>query len=368
MKSSTPSPLPISSGGTGATTAAAAAAALVSAQTISGNTVLTTQRDLLTVTAAAQITLPAISTWTIGKTTRVVYRGTSAVTIELIANAADKIEGSGRVALNGIDIIAEFTPIAANKVVVDILRGEMAWVHASVDLTAATGASPWTLNTNNSDATTWTDVSSASNSLAVATGLQHTSTAVSYFGSGLGSIVSCPLAAWLDAWDRPWKPTDKIWLLSNDERTAGSSANVDVNTTVSGSSAALPRMGITNDRTLGLRYVFNAGGTNVAQTLAASRMTASGWSGFLIDPDARMFKDAILSTSPSGAPGTDWWPWTYSGNNGIAVGQGDHTAQDPWPISGIVSVNLVQTGATATSGEKYTRKGVYILQLRTGSR
>lgn len=332
-------------------------------QTITGDTTLTLQRVLLNVTAAAKITLPAISTWTTGKTTRVVYRGTSAVTIELIANAADKIEGSDRVALYGFDIIAEFTPVAANKVVVSVQRGQMAWLHCSVDVTAAAGASPWSLTTNNGDTTTWTDVSSASNSVAASSGLVHTSTAVSYFGSGLGSIVQSAMSDHLDAWGRAVQTRDRIWLIVEQALSTGSGANVDVNLTVAAASAAVPRIGATMDRTLGLRYVFRASSTTVAQTLSAARLTASHWYGILYDPIRKTMGDGLLSSSPTGDPGVDWWPWSYSGSGGFSLGQGDHTVQELWPVDSATYINLAQTG---TSGEKFIRTSFAILQIRYG--
>lgn len=335
-------------------------------QTISGNTTLVSQRDLLTVTAAAKITLPAVSTWPIGKTTRVVYRGTSAVTIEIIADAADKIEGSARVALYGTDIIAEFTPIAANKVVVDILRGVMAWLHCSVDLTAASGASPWSLTSNNGDTTTWTDGSSASNSVAASAGFLHTSTTVSYFTSGLGSIVRTPLSGLKDSWGRPASYRDRMYVLIKTSRTTGSSADCNLNVGLAGASSAVPRIDVTNDTSAGLRYVHRGSGTTASQTAAVARLTAAHWFGLLYDPNMRSLTDCMMSTSPTGDPGVDWWPWSYSGSGGIAFGQGDHTAQDPWAIASITDVNIAQTGTGGANNDKFTDTAFALLQYRKG--
>lgn len=334
-------------------------ALIYGAQTISGDTTLTTQRVLLNVTASAVITLPAISGWTTGKVTKIVYRGTTAAQIVIVPDTAgpDLIEGSERLEFYGTDIEVWFTPVAANKIVIGGSRGMATWTHTRIDLTTATGSSPWTINDYRSVATTWTNISSAG-SVTASSGLVFSnSSGTSYLTSGTGTAARTPLSGLLDGWSRPLKPTDTFIPLVKMSLTAGS-ASTNFYLSLSGATiGSAPRAMVLNRTATTLQAAFRLT-ANATLDYAATGITAAGWLGMLFQGARRSISNALLSTSPSGTPGVDWWPTAYFGAERLAFDQG--LCAQAWQLNLFTDLLLVQIGSTNT--EKFTATDVAILR------
>jgi len=330
-------------------------------QNISGNTTLSTQRSLLYVSAAATITLPALSSWTIGKPTKIFYKGTSAVRIIIVADTVgpDLIEGAAKVALYGYDIEATLIPISSNRFSISVSKGVAQWSHARSNLSTAAGASPWTIN-----GVVWTDISSSSNSVSASSGLSHTSTAVSFWGSGLGSIAKAPLTNFLDGWSRPITPRTKMWICVKEFLASGVTTNIASNVTLGGTAGTTtPKIGTTMDPSIGHRMLSRVTSTYVL-TEGTAVTSSSVWNCMLWDPINRRISETIYSVSPSGTPGVDWWPNEYITSKGMGYSQDSlaTAVTDGWKIDDITHILLSQTG----TGGSFTRTDCVII-LETGS-
>ena len=344
-------------------------------QSITADTTLTTQRAVLNVNGSWAITLPAISTWTLNVPTLVEYHGTTAATITIIPDAADKIEGATRAALYGGDIIAAFVPVEANKIILLVYVGVGMWLHDGTDTTAASGAGPWTLTSINGVSQTWTDTSSATNSVAASSGFVMTSGTINqaYFGSSLGAAVSTPLSGFLDAWGRPITAEDEFWLLCKEVKSV-TVASSTPQTTIAFTGSAIgstPKVGATNPQSGGsgvpLQVNTRVAATTSASYASATYQTSSHWLGFLWLGGEDRIGGAILSTSPSGNPGaaSGWWPTTYEAAEKYK-GLGSSYAREAFDHSTLTHIRYNQV-INATLGSKFRLDHVDILRVRRGS-
>ena len=329
-------------------------------QTVSSDTTLTSLPAMIEVTASCEITLCAVSAMTIGRACRVVYRGTTEATIVLVANAADKIEGSTCVALSGTDILVEVLPQVANRLVVGVLRGTATWVHASFDLTAASGSSPWSIG-----GSTFTDISSASSSVAASSGLQLTSAAgTAYYGSATGAVVRTPLSGLVDAWSRPLSPTDCFWLLVKEARTSGSGTTAQPGVGLGASTVNSTRLGVNMGASSGAAQlnIRISSSTGSQSDTSTSYLSAAHWLGFRWLGHLRVWCDMLLSSSPSGNPGVSggWWPSAYKLANGITNSEALYSQMINTSL--LTNVHITQIG----NPDKMTITALVVLRTVTG--
>lgn len=322
-------------------------------QSITADTTLTTQRAHLISDGSWAITLPTVASWTIGVPTLITYDGATEATIQIVPNAADKVNGSARAALIGKRIAATLTPIAANKFTLTVQAGRLQWLHILLDPTGATGAGPYTVG-----GTTWTDISTASSSVTSSSGFLFTSKSSSvYTGSASAdcALIRSPCSGLVDAWSRPFDPTrHRAWLLVKGSKT----------TTVGGSSPAwiiglggatvsvTPRIAADISGASGVGQYIARDTAARSENLTETTFTSAGWLGFCWDPDTLRIIDGVCSTSPSGSPGSSggWWPASYSNAERIKVGQDYWSSL--WRSANLTDVHLAQT--TPTTGSKYT--------------
>lgn len=343
------------------------ARALAATTTISTDTTLGAQYGYVSVTAAAKVTLQAVSSMVLGLSTLLEYRGASPVTVEVIANAADKIEGATKVGIYGSDIAVILTPFAANKVSAKILRGLGMWEVCRFDLTTASGGSPWTIADNWGNNRTFTDISTAGSAFAASSGLQATAAnGTAFYGAlaGTAAAVRTPLGSLTDAWGRTLGPWDELYLLAKSSKTTVVAGSTPTTHAALGGSAmnVAPRIGSNNDQAGTLTYkAYDTASRSVNLTPAAP-VTVAHWHGMEWDPHGRRLRHAVLTTQPSGNPAVDWWPWTYDGGDGIAVGQ-DFWGST-WSVPSLTNAIFGQTNST--TGSKYTWTVLSLLRVERG--
>lgn len=336
-------------------------------QSVSSDTTMTTDADHVHVTASCALTLPAVSSSTIGHTTLITARATSTLIVQLVPNASDKIEGASRAAVIGADVAALLVAVAANRWELVILRGIAQWLHFAADLTGASGSSPWSIG-----GATWTDISSASSSAAASSGLAMTaasSTSYNSAGSLTGACVRTPLSGLTDGWSRPLDARqDRFWILAECSRT----------TTVGGSNAfpfvdlggatlaSTPRFGLGMSTASSVAQIIARDSAGATESLTDAAFTASGWMGWLWDPATVRILEQVVSTSPSGDPGaaSGWWPRSYPAAEGISVGQ-DYRGS-LWRLANLTDLRIGQINTT--TGSKYTFTHLAIVREEVGTR
>lgn len=339
------------------------AVAATTTQAFSGSATMTTDVDHVHATASGTLTLPAISSSTIGHSTIITGRATSALTLVLAANAADEIEGAAKLALHGAAIVATLTPVAANRWVVGVVRGLGMWRHCGVDLTAASGSSPWSITTTNGDTTTWTDISAgAGNSVAASSGLEMTSVSASYYSSSTGAVVKTPLSGLLDGWGRALTTRDSFWFLSNASRTTGSTTVPQTGIVLAGTAiTTVPKLGVAMLAGGGVLQSVYRLTSNASDNYTETYQTASHWMGGWYAPEVRGFRRLMLSTATSGEPGDEWWPSSYYAALDHRWGQDYHGQM--LDITLLTDLHLTQVGAT----DKFTYTHVSIIRCQVGT-
>lgn len=331
--------------------AGGAAAYRSPSHTVTGDETLTEWYETLYVTSAAKITLAAVSAGTIGLPMRVVVRTTAKVTVELITNAADKIEGAARVGCYGDNIDVEVIPVAATKVAVRRYAGIVAWQVAVYDFTAASSTSPWNItNSISGNADAWSDVSSASSSVAASSGLACSpASGASYYGSSAatGGIAAATLSAIEDGNGRALRSDDAYWFVGKSSVTSGSTTSTSAHLAVMPATLTGNKLGVVNDSASGtvLHRAYDSATRSL--TLTGTATVSAAWTGFHLDGAAQKHRGGFVTTTPTGTPGTDWWPWTYDSGDGYAPGPPDWGA--PWAWS---SLTRITVGATASAASR----------------
>lgn len=333
-------------------------------QSVSSDTTMTTDADHVHVTASCTLTLPAISSSTIGHATVITTVASTRITVILAANASDKIEGAAKLAIYSSRGVAVIIPVAANRWVVSTIRGIFTWQHCGVDLTAASGSSPWTLTTTNGDSTTWTDISSASNSVAASSGLELTSAVgTAYYNSSTGAVVKTPISGLKDAWGRALRSDESFWLLYKQSRTTGSGTNPQPGISLATSTiSGTPKLGVVQTGGGGgvLQLIYRLTST-VTLSLTETYLTSAHWLGGWYSADVRGFRGAFLNVATTGEPGDEWWPTAYPTATNYRWGQDFHGQMlDPALLT---DIHLSQVGAT----DKFTATYLAILQCRIGT-
>ena len=222
---------------------------------------------------------------------------------------------------------------------------------------------------------TWTDTSSATNSVSASSGFVMTSGTINqaYFGSSQGAAVSTPLSGFLDAWGRSITPEDEFWLLCKEVKSVTvASSTPGTSIVLSGSTiGTTPKIGATNNQSggTGLSLYASLRVTTTSSTPFPSEpyLTASHWMGFRYLGSENRTDDYMLSASPSGNPGaaSGWWPTAYSAVEHFA-GLGDAYTGQAWNHTTLNYVRYVQT-INATLGSKFRLDHVDIIRVRRGS-
>ena len=340
---------------------------ICSSHTVTGDETLTVWYDLLYVTAAAKVTLAAVSAGTIGRPMRVVVRATSKITVELIANASDKIEGAARVGCYGDVVDVEVLPVVANKIAVRRYVGIVAWQVAVYDFTAASGSTPWSLtNSISGNADSWSDVSSASSSVAASSGFACSpASGASYYGSSAatGAIVAATLSAIEDGNGRALRSDGAYWFIGKSSVTSGSTTSTSAHVAVMPATLSGNKLGVVNDSASGtvLHRAYDSATRSL--TLTGTATVSAAWTGFHLDGAAQKHRGGFVTTTPTGTPGTDWWPWTYDSGDGYAPGPPDWGA--PWAWMSLTRITFGAT-ASATSRTVTWTAGVILCVLGAG--
>lgn len=320
-------------------------------QVLAANGVLAIDIEQLRVTAPCTVTLPAIATLTIGRTTQIVIESIADITVELVPHADDKIEGAARAALYAANGVYILTPTSANRWMLTAGRGVAQWTHATVNLAAAVGASPWPIG-----GVVVTDISTAGSSFTAAAGLVAAAKSSSTFTSGASAdcaLARTPLSGLVDGWARPLNATrDTFWILAQQSRTAGAGAS-NVLLGLGGAAVSnVPRIaGSNSTQNANFELVVRDSAARTLATAAPST-TASGWMGYLWEGPARRVGNLLCSTAPVGMPGAaaGWWPQNHATAQRYAAGQDFFGSI--WDISALTDVQIGQSNQT--SGPQYT--------------
>lgn len=330
-------------------------------QTFAADGSLGASADYAYVTASCAITLPSVAACVIGHSVQIVVSSTASRSVVLVANAADKIEGASKLNLRGSNVVATITPIAANRWAVSVSKGVAVFTHAVYALTSASGASPWTIG-----GSVFTDISAGSgNSVAAVSGLEFAATTGgSYYTSSTGAVVKTPISGLLDGWSRPLRSDDEFYMLVQSSRTTGSGTNVQTGIVLAGSTiSATPKVGFNMEATAGdLQINLRVSSTTTFEDTTTSHIVASNWLGGRWRGRMKEMVDPIMSTSPSGTPGTDWWPTDYL--NAVSVSNGEGLAGQPLDLSALTDIHMTMVGAGA---DKYTMTSMAILRVIVGS-
>lgn len=319
-------------------------------QTLSGNGSMSANVDMLYVTAAATVTLPAVSDSQIGKETSIFVTSATRIVVVLAASGSDKIEGASYAFLVATRGIYTLTPVTTNRWELTAQRGLAQWQHARYDLTTASGASPWTIG-----GATFTDISSAGSSVTAATGLEKSSkSSSSYTGAASADccVYTVACTGVTDGWSRALDPTrHKFYVLGKTSKTTtvgGSSPSVGFS--LGGSAlSGVPRVSSHISGTTGVANQIARDSASRSLTLVESAFTSAGWIGFLWDPNTVRLVTTICTTAPSGSPGTDWTPSSYEASEGMRWGQDTYGVQ--WALASLTHIHSWQT--TPTTGSKF---------------
>lgn len=288
------------------------------AQAVSGDTVLSSQVTAINVSASCTITLPTVASWTLATPTQINVNGSSALTVKLAANAADKIEAAANVYLYARRGIYILMPTAANRWEVYAVCGELIIPIMGTDLSTASGGSPWTFTDSVSGASiVFTDRSSASSNMTASSGLLGApATGTAYFNaaSATGAVATTPLSGITDAWSRPLSLADRFYFAVQTVRVASAGTGIVPLVALGGDVLSEgPRFGVVDDlsATLSLKARQNSTSPTVDLTTAAT--TSSAWFGALWGgtADQTLSRGFLTTSAPAGMMGVTWIPQAY---------------------------------------------------------
>jgi hypothetical protein len=223
----------------------------------------------------------------------------------------------------------------------------------NIDLTGASGGSPWSFtNAVDGSTATATERSTASSSTTASTGLLLTpANATALFGTNTGAGFS------VEPVDAKLTLEDTFAVFAEVTCNTGYSAAMGVGVILGQTVASSPKAGIQHQET-GQDVVAKWGAT-VTQTIAP----AAGHThlGFLWDGDKRSLR--ALSGSPSGSPFTSWWPLAFLNPGGVNKELNDPGLDESTAADLLAMARILVAASNTTVGETWTVKRIVVVRV-----